>query len=312
MKKYLLLMLLFVPFLFLMISGCDDAENIFKTVEKEKFAPPLGLTSVTQDGQVTLFWYTSNYEKDFGGYYVFMAQGDYTSLSNDSTINETVFAKVDSISFTTSSDAVVSRTITGLTNGTTYSFTIVSFNKKDTEKVSYPSNIIKDTPRPDVTSIVVQSAGTSDVTGNDNQAGFDIHNFQVVEVPATLGDYTTTDGIADLINEAFDPNTNNLNIRPWIAGMNGAGLQDLGYMENLDKADVAPAQGYSDTGESIAALLGHVYAIKTGDNHYGKLIITNIGDVANNFAITFNVALQLQANDRNYKAADLNYKLGIK
>jgi hypothetical protein len=261
---------------------------------------------------VTLFWYTSNYEKDFGGYYVFQATGDYTNSSSDSTINETVFTKVDSITFTTSSDAVVSRTITGLTNGTTYSFTIVSFNKKDTEKVSYPSNIIKDTPRPDVTSITIQSAGTSDVGGDDTQAGFDIHNFQVVAVPASLGEYTTEDGIADLVNEAFDPNTNNENIRPWISGMNGAGLQDLGYMDDMDNADVAPAQGYSDTGESIAALDGHVYAIKTGDNHYGKLIITNIGDASNNFAITFNVALQSQTGNMNYKAGDINYKLGIK
>jgi hypothetical protein len=260
---------------------------------------------------VTLFWYTSNYEKDFGGYFIFQAEGDYTSLSSDSSINESIFIKVDSITSSGSSDAVVSTAITGLTNGTTYSFAVATFNKKDHSKISFPSNIVKDTPRPDINTVTIQSASTGDVTGDDTQAGFDFHQFQVTEVPDILGDYTTEDQIVDIINEAFDPSAANTNIRPWIAGMNGAGIQDLGYMENLDGSDMAPAQGYTDTGKSIAVLLGHLYAIKTGDNHYGKLIITAIGGAAENFAITFNAALQINTGDRNYKIENMNSQLGI-
>jgi hypothetical protein len=301
-----------IPIVFFLITGCgDDGDTIFSTIEKEKLSPPLGLKSVTQNEQVTLFWYTSNYEEDFGGYFVFQAEGDYTSLSSDNSIDESIFAKVDSITMSGSSDAVVSATITGLANGTTYSFAVASFDKDDHEKISYPSNIVKDTPRPDINTVTVQSASTGDVTGNDSQAGFDFNEFEVVEVPDIMGDYTTEDQVVDMVNEAFDPSAANTNIRPWIAGMNGAGLQDLGYMENLDGSDIAPAQGYSDTGKSIAVLLGHLYAIKTGDNLYGKLIITAIGGAAENYAITFNAALQLNSGDRNYKIESIDRQLGI-
>lgn len=287
--------------------ACNEADTIFKTVEQEKLAPPLGLRSVTQDRQVTLFWYTSNYEKDFGGYFVFMATGNYTHLSSDSSINTSVFTKVDSVSFSGPSDEVISRQIKGLTNGTTYSFVVVSYNKKDKSKISYPSNIVADTPRPEVQTVILKSASTNDVKGDDSQAGFDFGTLQVVAVPAT----GYTGGEADIINEAFDPSASKQNIRPWIAGMNGAGVQDLGYMDSLDETDIAPEQGYSEPGKSIAVLLGHVYAIKTGDNHYGKILITRIGDASNNYEIEFNAAVQLKTGDRNYKTSNFLYQLGI-
>lgn len=289
---------------------CDKAEKIFTTIEKSKLAPPLGLQSITQNEQVTLFWYTSNYEKDFGGYFILQAEGDYTYLSSDTSISS-VFLKTDSVEFSISSDDVVSQTITGLTNGTTYSFTVVSYNKKDKSKISYPSNIIKDTPRPEIETITIKSASTSDVTGDDSKAGFDFDTFDVVTVPAILGDYNTTDGIVDIVNEAFDPSGVD-NIRLWFSGMNGAGLQDLGYMSNLDESNMAPDEGYSTTGESIAVLLGHVYAVKTGNDHYGKLIVTKIDGPNEDYGVTFNAAFQTQTGNRNYKPVwTLNDRLGI-
>lgn len=273
---------------------------------KEKLSPPLGLRSVTGNGQVALFWYTSNYEEAFQGYYIFQASGDLTGQTSDSALT-TAFAVVDSVSFSGASDGLVSKTIQNLTNGQTYSFALVAYAYWG-EQISYPSNVIKDTPRPEITSITLKSASTGQVSGNDSQAGFDFNTFTVVQVPPT--GYTSTNG-ADIINEAFDPSSAG-NIRPWISGMNGGGLQDLGYMTNLNEADVAPSDGYSEEGKSIAVLPGHVYAVKTGDNHYGKLIITNIGG-APDYAITFNAAFQMQAGNRNYKPIpfDWNDLLGI-
>jgi hypothetical protein len=92
--------------------------------------------------------------------------------------------------------------------------------------------------------------------------------------------------------------------------MNGAGLQDLGYMENLDKADIAPDQGYSLEGKSIAVLLGHVFAVKTGSNKYGKIIVTAIG-TSPDYSITFNAAFQTLEGNRNYKVVPLDYTLGL-
>jgi hypothetical protein len=295
-----------------LLFACDSAETIFQTLDKSKLAPPLGLQSVSQNAQVTLMWYTSNYEKNFGGYYVFQAEGDLTYMSTDSSLS-TAFVKVDSVVFNTTSsgavvysDKVVTSVRKGLINGKTYSFAVTTFNKKDKKEISYPSNIIKDTPRPDINTVVLKSASTNQVAGDDSKAGFDFDTFTVVAVP-TSG-YTNDNG-ADLINEAFDP-SNAGNIRLWLAGMNGAGLQDLGYMENLDKSDVAPEQGYSEPGKSISVLAGHVYAVKTGENGYGKILVTSVSG-APDYAVTFNAAFQTLEGNRNYKMSPLNYKLGL-
>jgi len=274
---------------------------------REKLAPPLGLHSVTGNGKVSLFWYTSNYEETFQGYYIFRANGDLTSQSGDSSLTS-AFTIVDSVQFNRYSSGLVNKTISNLSNGQTYSFAVVAYAFFG-EQISYPSNIINDTPRPEINSVTLKSASTAQVPGDDSKAGFDFNTLTVVSVPAV--GYTSTNG-ADIINEAFDPGSKG-DIRSWLAGMNGGGLQGLGYMDNLDAADIAPADGYSEEGKSIAVLLGHVYAVKTGDNHYGKLIITNIGG-APDYSITFNAAFQTQAGNRNYKAIpeDISYLLGIK
>jgi len=287
------------------LCACGGTDTIFKTLEKSKLAPPLGLRSVTQDKQVTLFWYTSNYEDNFEGYFIFKATGDYSNSSSDSSLNETIFTKVDSLYVGGKSDGVKNITIDGLTNGTTYSFAVAAY-EEDKEKISYPSNIVADTPRPEVATITIKSASTNQVTGDDTQAGFDFNTFAVVDVP-TSG-YTNTNG-ADIINEAFDPSAGG-NIRAWLAGMNGAGIQDLGYMDDLDDTDVAPSQGYSEQGKSISVLLGHVYAVQTGDSGYGKLLVTGLG-TAPSYSITFTAAFQTKLGTRNYKAIDWNYLLGL-
>ncbi|NOZ61749.1 MAG: hypothetical protein GXO74_08700 [Calditrichaeota bacterium] len=304
MKKFALVPILLI--ILALVIGCSQAEKIFKTIDKSKLAPPLGLRSVTGDEQVTLFWYTSNYEDDFGGYYVFFAIGDFTSQSSDTSLS-VVFSKIDSLSFNQPSDNLVSTTLTNLTNGQTYSFAVVAYQKDKKNEISYPSNVIKDTPRDEIYSVTLKSASTGQVSGDDSQAGFDFDSFSVVDVPQV--GYTSTNG-SDIINEAFDP-SNAGNIRPWLAGMNSAGIQDLGYMADLDGSDVAPEMGYSEEGKSIAVILGHVYAVKTGDNKYGKMIITNIGNENDGYSITFNAAFQTQDGNRNYKVLDWGHQLGI-
>jgi hypothetical protein len=310
MKK-ITIILIVAAFITLLLS-CKGADTIFKTLEKSKLAPPLGLSSITQSGQITLLWYTSNYEKDFGGYFVFQAEGDLTSMSSDSALSS-AFVKMDSVVINDKdadmqnySDKIVTSVRKGLINGKTYSFAVATYNKKDKKKISYPSNIIKDTPRPEIATVTLKSASTNQVTGDDTQAGFDFDTFTVVEVPAK--GYTNANG-ADIINEAFDPSSGST-IRPWLSGMNGAGLQDLGYMENLDKADIAPELGYSQEGKSIAVILGHVFAVKTGSNKYGKIIVTAIGS-SPDYSITFNAAFQTQDGNRNYKTVPLDYMLGL-
>ncbi|MFN0151445.1 MAG: fibronectin type III domain-containing protein [bacterium] len=288
------------------LTGCND--NPIETVNEDELAPPLGLESITGNGRVTLTWFTSNFEDDFEGYIVFQANGDHAT--DQSSEIDTIFTEVDRVEFN-SSGSPRSVTIDGLTNGTTYSFAIVAF-EDDGDKVSRTSNIISDTPRPSINTITITSASTNDVSGNDATAGFDFDGFDVTTVPNDLAgnNYTDTNG-SDIVHEAFDPGPENDNIRSWLSGMNGGDVQDLGFMGDLDDADVAPEEGYSQSGESVILTVGHVYAIHTGNNRFAKLIVTAILPPPN-ARVTFNAAFQTKLDDPNYKQSfDDDRALGI-
>lgn len=287
------------------LTGCDD--DVLSTVGEDELAPPLGLRSITGNEQVTLIWFTSNFENDFEGYIIFRASGDRsqnTSTTLPSGFTEVPGSRINLDSSGTQRNA----TIDSLTNGTTYSFAVCAF-KDDGNEISRTSNIIADTPRPDITGITISSASTNDVIGDDSEAGFDFDEFQVEPVPPS--GYISAIG-TDIIHEAFDPSEPDTNIRSWMAGMNGAGVQDLGFMADLDGSDVAPEDGYAAQGESVLLTVGHVYAVRTGTPRFGKFIVTNIdegdpGSPTNPPTVTFNAAFQTRDGDPNYFPA-----LGIK
>jgi hypothetical protein len=281
-------------------NGCDD--DVLDTVSENELAPPLGLRSVTGNGEVTLFWYTSNFEDGFEGYIVFQ-QVDGLPTS-DSAPLPAGFTEVDRVDIADGdSGEVQSLTIEGLTNGTRYAFAVCAF-RNDGDEISYASNIVTDAPRPDILSVTLFSASTGDVTGNDQQAGFDFDDFSIDAVPTDLAaaNYNSPGGTTDIVHEAFDPGQVNNNIRSWMAGMNGdaeSGVQDLGFMANLNGADVAPIDGYAGNGNSVLLSVGHVYAVKTGDTHYAKFIVTSIASGINP-TVTFNAAFQTRPGDPNY------------
>lgn len=128
--------------LFMGIQGCDQKTT--EVVSPENLSPPLGLKSITGDGEITLLWFTSNYESDLSGYEIYKYTGQYPSTSAPQEI-PSGFTKTDSLSKSNPSNTIQSRTISGLQNGTTYSFLVVAA-KDSWSKQSQPSNIINDTP----------------------------------------------------------------------------------------------------------------------------------------------------------------------
>jgi len=281
------------------LAGCNE-DSVLDTVSEDELAPPLGLQSVTGNGQVTLFWYSSNFEDGFEGYIVFQREGG--TPTNQSSTLPAGFTEVARLNITGSSNTVRNTVVQDLDNGTQYTFAVCAF-RSEGDEISLASNIVADTPRPDITSIILTSASTADVVGNDQTAGFDFDLLQVVSVPTDLAasNYNSANG-ADMVHEAFDPSQANSNIRSWMAGMNGdsdSGVQDLGFMADLDGSDVAPIDGYAGNGNSVLLSAGHVYAVKTGSGHYGKFIVTSI-TTGINPAVTFNAAFQTRPGDPNY------------
>ncbi len=275
-------------------GGCDETGT--STVGEDELAPPLGLTSITGNREVTLIWYTSNFESGFEGYIVYQRNGDYET--DRSSPLPTGFVEVDRMPLG-QSGTQQSVLVQDLENGTTFSFAICAYRDGGNE-VSLASNIVADTPRPEITSVTLTSASTGDVSGNDATAGFDFAGFAIESVPLDLSgsNYTNNSG-TDVVHEAFDPGQANLNIRSWLAGMNGGGVQDLGWMGNLDGSSEAPPEGYADSGESVLLTVGHVYAVRTGDGHYGKLIVTSVQGAPAHL-VTFNAAYQTKPDEPNY------------
>jgi len=291
MKQALLIVLVLI--LALWLQGCDQKST--EVVSPEKLSPPLGLKSITGDEEITLLWYTSNYESDLSGYYIYQYVGSYSTTSVPEDIPSS-FTQVDSLTKSSPSNTIQSRTITGLENGTSYSFLVVAV-KDDWSEQSQPSNIINDTPRKET------QAGSSDTIRASSvlksNSGYELSDFSVSDMnDINTSNYSTTDGEGDFICEKINFQ-GGVAYRLWLAGTNNGGVMDLGYMQDWNDADLAPSSGYAATGYSLTAIPGHVYAVKTGDNHYGKIQVIDLNVDAG--WVSFKACYQTQTGNRQYK-----------
>jgi hypothetical protein len=253
-------------------SGCNDDD--VQVVEPSELVPPLGLYSITGDEQVILFWWCSNYGDDLVGFKIYQAEGAYSLEPREEV--PAGFAVADSVVVDAPCGTLLQRTIGGLVNGTTYSFLVVAAKGDEWREISHTSNITGDTPRQEsdaATEIVLYAKQE-----NAEAAGFELSDFTVVDCSELdPGDYTTPLGLGDIMCEKFGI-VGGVGDRAWLDGINGAGVQCLGFMQDWNDADQAPLNGYADPGHSIEALMGHVYAIATGDGHYAKVQLLGIDD----------------------------------
>ena len=262
-------------------AGCEDTTT---TVAPKELAPPLGLTSVTGNGAVTLEWRASNYDEDREGFQVYQASGTQPSIPGEAI--PAAFGTTPVATLTANQEAgTFTETVTGLTNGTTYSFLVVAF-KDGGNKLSRPSDVISDTPRR-------ESPGTLDLTNGVGNV-----RFLVVDSDPPSASSSATG--ADALCQSFNAGAGD---RPGLVGQNGARVQDLGFVSTWDEIDEAPfgAGSYPDASHSVEVLLGHVYAVFTGDDHYAKIWISSLHVV--DFGYTCRVAYQPQAGNNELKPA---------
>lgn len=258
--------------------GCGE-DNIFAS--PEDLAPPLGLTSVTGNGAVTLNWQASNYDEDRDGFRVYQASGAQ-SLTPDQSI-PAVFGTTAVATLSTTQDAgSFTTTVSGLTNGTTYSFLVVAF-KDGGDKLSRPSNVIVDTPR-------IESGTMNLVNG--------VGNVRYINLSTNPPSVSSNSNGADVMCQSFNAGAGD---RPGMVGQNGARIQDLGYVAHWNEIDNAPsgAGSYPNASHSVEVLDNHVYAVFTGDNHYAKIWVTSLN--TGNFGYNCQVAYQSQAGNNELK-----------
>jgi len=287
MKQTFLLLLVLV--LFVGIQGCEKKTT--EEVVAETLSAPLGLRSITGDRQITLVWYTSNYESHFNGYEIYRLG----ALYSDTTAPEDIpsgFTKAASIPKSSPCNTIQSATQYGLENGTTYSFLLVATNTRGER--SRPSNIVTDTPRPETAEFDYDTLSIS-----LNRSGYELSTFDTTDMSDLhRPQYYTDDGVGDFILEKLNFE-GGVADRLWLAGTNEGGIMDLGYMNDWNDADIAPETGYAPTGYSLYAHPGHVYAIKTGDNHYGKIQVIELSVDAG--WLSLKACYQTKEGNRQYK-----------
>jgi hypothetical protein len=260
-----------VVLLFLGVQGCEKKTT--EVVYDENLSPPVGLRSITGHGEIRLLWYTSNFERYFNGYEIWRMDSLYSGSPTPQEI-PSGFEMRATIPKISPCNTLQSYAQGGLQNATTYSFLVVATNNKD--EISQPSNIINDTPRPETSEIDYDTMHAYPHFRCGYELSYLPSDTSVVDLSAiNRPEYSTDDGIGDFILELlnFEGGVGN---RLWLAATNGGGIMDLGYMQDWNDADIAPQTGYAETGHSVYAIQGHVYAIKTGDNHYGKIQIMDL------------------------------------
>jgi hypothetical protein len=271
-------------------AGCDETTSI---LNPEDLNPPLGLESVTGDGEVALAWYTSNFESGLDGYKVYVYVGEVTNLSSRSSI-PSGFALADSTPVSGTSSGTQSIVIDGLANGQTYSFLVVAA-KDDWTDLSHTSNIVTDTPRPEIINVTLKDE-------NLGQGDCCLKFSSTAPYVEVVG---KTDPGAAIMFESFNAG---LGKRSGLVGVQGrAQVQDLGYMSNWDMADVAPTTGYPSADFSVTAIPLHVYAVKTTGVNYAKIFVSGItGDPADNSDVaTIWVAYQTDTGNPDYSRPDV-------
>lgn len=237
--------LLFGLALGLLISSFVACEREIITEERypEDTTPPVtprGVTSVTGNKEVTVYWYPSN-EPDLAGYVVYRSLRELEDYEEIAEISD---------------PKASSYVDTGVENGITYYYAVSSFDLKGNESDLSPE-IVDDTPRPAGKNIRL-----GDYFLEPARSGFDFSHPEKGAVPFESGGVDIYFGV--------DPEVR----VPYIYSDNDTIMQDLGFTESMDEVDASPTKGFTTL--FVEAIIGHTYTFSTPDGHYAKLRVTDL------------------------------------
>ncbi len=261
MKKTFLTVLLVLAALALV--SCDQDEKVVYVYVDEDNPPPVpqGVTSVTADEEVHIYWLPiDDVVGDFDTYVVY--RSDYhpdTGYWEIGTTDETYFVD-DSVN-----------------NGWTYYYAVSSVDYDgNLSDLSYEE--VFDTPRPEGYDVQLNDSATA-----PGSAGWDFSSDRVVDYRSIACDFYLEYNAGD---DAFYFNVTDIAIL----------IQDMGHTANLDDVSYSPAHGWSQNGW-CEVILAHTYVFRTYDNHYAKVRVTSIGSDY----ILFDWAYQIDEGNRELK-----------
>jgi hypothetical protein len=159
----------------------------------------------------------------------------------------------------------------GAVNGNTYYYAVTAFDIYGNES-ELSKDVVYDTPRPEGRGVQL-----SDRFLRPDRAGYDFSRFRILH-------YDTDE--TDVFFETTDAGI------PYLVVWDDSDIQDMGYTKNLDEITRAPQEGWNPTGDALA-VRGHTYVIRTFDNHYAKIRVTDVTQAG----IVFDWAYQLDRNN---------------
>jgi len=220
-------------------TGCDDDDEY---VDVTPPAIPAGVSSITADGEVILFWYP-NREPDLKGYRIWWNEDDSSTFERLADIDAFDDDYYDP--GTGPGDDFMLFSDFPLANGTYYFYAISAYDDLGNES-DLSLEYVYDVPRPE--GVVMLQEADVDAT----RAGFDFSRAALDGAPQNLNLDST-----DLYYEV-DGQDRWLVVKS-VMNVREVRIQDYGFA-GFDGLSYAPGSGYSQR-DRVEAIPGHAYAI---------------------------------------------------
>ena len=248
----------FIALATLALVGCDEDDDHIVTPINVVPATPQGVTSVTGDDAVYVYW-NGIYELDVREYNVYRSLTEFDGYTVVGTVGAISNPNLDLLIYEFRDD--------GVSNGTTYFYAVTSVDRANQES-DLSAEFVFDTPRPEgQTPIFVNTVAPAD-------AGFDLENGLRV-----VFDSPAADVWIDSLDGIFYLNVGN--------GLTD--IQDVGYTTSFDEISFAPDSGWSNLG-FVEIIRGHTYVVWTDDDHFAKMRAVSFNPISG--SITFEWAYQ--------------------
>jgi hypothetical protein len=217
-------------------SGQSSAPSNPVTPDPTVAGAPTGVTAQAGNGQATVAWAAP------------LSTGGHPILSY------TVTASPGGNSVTTSDGTTTADTVDGLTNGVSYTFTVLATNSAGPGPPSLPSNAVTPSTAPDPPTGVTAVAGYTEAsvawTPPGNDGGSTIASYTVTASPPDVPPITTPDGqtTSVVVGGLSDGTSYTFTV----TATNGSGTSSSSLASN----SVTPAPGPPDPPTSVAATAG--------------------------------------------------------
>jgi hypothetical protein len=250
-RRYLVgAVLLFAGFA---LVGCRDKKEVIMVPENVPPPIPSGVTSLTGDNWVEVYWDPIRGLDDLEGY------GVYRSSASEGPYHK--------LAVVLGAESNFYRDETAL-NGVKYYYAVDAFDREGLESDLSLEDVF-DTPRPARDGLRVYNREYDPAQSGVDLSEQPSHTDMVVGWNDPQTDfffYKDTDGVTRVVGTVVHDT----------GGDYPNDIQDLGWTSSLDDVGWAPAEGWVRSPVGLEIVPQHTYVVWTWDDHYAKFRVTAV------------------------------------